>query len=120
MIGILGLVVNTVMTPFAYGKLIAPTTMPYVQVRLQDKLEPARTAHKEQQTRPAAVARWLESDNLLLTEDDKGVTVLHFENQVSWVMEIPRTEITRIDIIDMRDALELKSKNHKEYVLPPA
>src|ERR1019366_350126 len=100
-IGILSLTANTIMIPYTYGKLIAPITMPKVDVRLQE----------EQPAASRAVARYLPGESLLVAENDKSVILLNFDNELSRVLEIPRTEITRLEVVEMKDALAARPEN---------
>jgi hypothetical protein len=109
-IGILALTVNTIMLPYAYGKLIAPLTMPKVQVRLQAGEQPA-AAKKRQPSASLVVARYLPGESLLVSENDRSVFLLNFDNEVSRVLEIPRTEITRLEVVEMKDALKARADN---------
>jgi hypothetical protein len=109
-IGILSLTANTIMIPYTYGKLIAPITMPKVDVRLQEE-EAAAAAKKGQPAASRAVARYLPGESLLVAENDKSVILLNFDNELSRVLEIPRTEITRLEVVEMKDALAARAEN---------
>jgi hypothetical protein len=127
----LGLGLNTLLLPYAYGKLMSPTSMPAVGVRLLDPA-PATGQGGARPNKPRVSAReesakdadqpkipapgegctdtneeWLAGTNLLISESDKSILVLNLDSgsQTSRLCEIPRAEIKRLEITDIKDAL---------------
>ena len=127
-IGILALTVNTIMIPYTYGKLISPMTLPEAQVLLKDKVDSAATTkvgpraasksseQKAPQATPKPSEQW--KFGFLVAENDSNVVLLSFDRGVSRVLEIPRSEVTRLEITEMRDLLKARAESIGPVQIP--
>jgi hypothetical protein len=94
------------MVPYIYGKLVRPTTMRTLQVRLRDTAQSAPGKTSSSAGIPANASGWLAGDNFLITENDKSVLVLNIEaGRPSMLLEIPRVEIAWMAIPGLDDVL---------------
>jgi hypothetical protein len=105
-VGVLGLILTSLLIPYVYGKLVWPTTMQTLQVRVFPISQVAKNKDALPRGIPLNTEGWLTGDNFLIRESDKAITVLNFDRgQPSALFEIPRSDIGWLAIPGISDVL---------------
>jgi hypothetical protein len=86
---IMVILICTLFVPYVFGKCIRSTTMPKVDVSLRDK--------------SGKTEKWEHA--FLISEAEKSIIVIEFENSISRVVEVQRENVERINISGTGDAL---------------